>query len=229
MVPLFEAHRGGDCDEEGAFLLTEHERPHIRLVGRWCRPFWKGRPRAALPLFFAGNLRPSASPPRIHSAATTRRIRCGFGDFTGVAAARPGAMTTGQRTHGEIGRVNWLVILKGNFTSQHLAKPIPECYIERMNGQEILARLRDNETTLRARGVSHAALFGSRARGDDRPDSDIDIMIEVDPAAGIGVYEYAALKDYIAELFDDPVDVVSREGLKPYVRPAATTDAIYAF
>ena len=95
--------------------------------------------------------------------------------------------------------------------------------------QGIIDRLRQNEAALRARGVSHAALFGSRARGDNRPDSDIDIMIEVDPAAGIGVYEYVALKDYIAALFDRPVDVVSREGLKPYVKPAVTTDAIYAF
>jgi predicted nucleotidyltransferase len=97
------------------------------------------------------------------------------------------------------------------------------------NRQEIIDRLRQNEPALRARGVSHAALFGSRARGDNRPDSDIDIMIEVDPAAGIGVYEYVALKDYIAALFDRPVDVVSRGGLKPYVKPAVTTDAIYAF
>ena len=95
--------------------------------------------------------------------------------------------------------------------------------------QDIIDRLRQNEAALRARGVSHAALFGSRARGDNRPDSDIDIMIEVDPAAGIGVYEYVALKDYIAALFDRPVDVVSRDGLKPYVKPAVTTDAIYAF
>ena len=97
------------------------------------------------------------------------------------------------------------------------------------NRQEIIDRLRQNETALRARGVSHAALFGSRARGDNRPDSDIDIMIEVDPAAGIGVYEYVALKDYIAALFERPVDVVSRDGLKPYVKPAVTTDAVYAF
>jgi len=82
---------------------------------------------------------------------------------------------------------------------------------------------------LRARGVCHAALFGSVARGDDRPDSDIDVMIEVDPEAHIGVYEYVALKEYIASLFDRPIDVVSRDALKPYVRPAATTDAIYAF
>jgi hypothetical protein len=45
-----------------------------------------------------------------------------------------------------------------------------------MDRQDILARLRANEAALKASGVSHAALFGSRARGDDRPDSDIDII-----------------------------------------------------
>jgi uncharacterized protein len=98
-----------------------------------------------------------------------------------------------------------------------------------MNRREILAKLRENEATLRARGVSRAALFGSHARGDARPDSDIDIMVEFDPAAHVTVFNYSGLKDYIAGLFDGPVDVVSRERLKPYVRPAAITDAVYAF
>jgi predicted nucleotidyltransferase len=100
---------------------------------------------------------------------------------------------------------------------------------EAMNREDILDRLRENERALRARGVTHAALFGSRARGDNRPDSDTDIMIEVDPEAHISVYDYVGLKEYIASLFDGPVDVVSRDGLKPYVRPAATADAVYAF
>jgi predicted nucleotidyltransferase len=43
------------------------------------------------------------------------------------------------------------------------------------------------------------------------------------------VFNYAGLKAYIAGLFDGPVDVVNREGLKPYLRPAVITDAIYAF
>jgi uncharacterized protein len=98
-----------------------------------------------------------------------------------------------------------------------------------MNGQEIIARLKENEAALRSRGVSHAALFGSRARGDNRPDSDIDIMIEIDPEAHIGVWGYVGLKEYIAALFDGPVDVVDREALKSYVAPAATADSVYAF
>ena len=98
-----------------------------------------------------------------------------------------------------------------------------------MNREDIITLLRENEAALRARGVTHAALFGSRARGDARPDSDTDIMIEIDPEAPVTIYDYVAIKDFIASLFVGPVDVVDREGLKPYVRPAVTTDAIYAF
>jgi hypothetical protein len=98
-----------------------------------------------------------------------------------------------------------------------------------MKREEVIDRLKANETALRARGVCHAALFGSLARGDNRPDSDIDIMVEFDPAARVSLFDYVGLKNYIAELFEGPVDVVNRDGLKPYVKPAATADAVYAF
>ena len=98
-----------------------------------------------------------------------------------------------------------------------------------MDREDIIARLRENEAALRVRGVTHAALFGSRARGDARADSDTDIMIEIDPEARIGVWDYVGIKDFIAGLFDGPVDVVKRKTLKASVRPAVTIDAIYAF
>lgn len=98
-----------------------------------------------------------------------------------------------------------------------------------MNRQDILARLQANKAELKARGVTHAALFGSRARGDNCAESDIDILIDIDPDAPVGVWEYVGLKTYIAGLFDGPVDVVEREALRPHLRPSATADAVYAF
>jgi len=98
-----------------------------------------------------------------------------------------------------------------------------------MDRQSVLAILKKHQAELERQGVRHAALFGSVARGEAKPDSDIDIMVDLDPDARLGVYEYVGIKDCIAELFDQPVDVVNREGLKPYVRPAVLTDAVYAF
>lgn len=56
------------------------------------------------------------------------------------------------------------------------------------------------------------ALFGSRARGDARPDSHIVIMVEFDPAAHVTIFSYAGVKEYIADLFDGPVDIVAVRG-----------------
>ncbi len=98
-----------------------------------------------------------------------------------------------------------------------------------MGADQIIAVLKRNEETLRARGVLHAALFGSRARGDYRRDSDTDIMIEVDPVVEISIFDYVGLKEYIADLVGGRVDVVERSQLKPYVARGASADAIDVF
>jgi uncharacterized protein len=75
----------------------------------------------------------------------------------------------------------------------------------------------------------HAALFGSVARDGPRGDSDIDILVDLDPAIVATMFDYAGLKDFVAGLFQGPVDVIDREALKPRLRPRAAADAIYAF
>jgi predicted nucleotidyltransferase len=98
-----------------------------------------------------------------------------------------------------------------------------------MRRDEIIATLRAAEPELRRRGIRHAALFGSVARGEERPDSDIDILVEFEPGEEGTVYDYVRLKEYVAGLFDGPVDVIDRDGLKPHLHAPAARDIVYAF
>ena len=98
-----------------------------------------------------------------------------------------------------------------------------------MNRDEIIGKLKEHEADLRARGVVHAALFGSRARGDNRPDSDIDIMVEIAPDFPMDVFQYVGVVHAIEDLFPVRVDVSNRIAQKPHVRPSAERDAVHAF
>ena len=54
-------------------------------------------------------------------------------------------------------------------------------------------------------------------------------MIDLDPEAHIGVFELVAIKRFIGNLLESPVDVVQRSALKPHVRPSAIASALDAF
>jgi uncharacterized protein len=95
--------------------------------------------------------------------------------------------------------------------------------------EEVMATLRAHQAELHKRGVRHAALFGSVARGEGKPTSDLDILIELDPAAPVGLFKYVGITQYLADLFPVRVDVANRSSLKPLVRPTIERDAIYAF
>jgi hypothetical protein len=98
-----------------------------------------------------------------------------------------------------------------------------------MDSVAAIAVLRENRDRLRRLGVSHAALFGSVVRGEGRPGSDLDVMVEIDPEAPIGVYEYVGIVQFLESLFPVRVDVSNRRALKPHVRETAERDAVYAF
>jgi hypothetical protein len=98
-----------------------------------------------------------------------------------------------------------------------------------MNRADALAILQQHRDELRRRGVARAALFGSTVRDEAGPNSDVDVLLDIDPTANLGVFEYVAITRYLGEIFPVPVDVANRATLKPHVRPSAERDAVYAF
>ncbi|MGU3540809.1 nucleotidyltransferase family protein [Methylobacterium sp. A54F] len=98
-----------------------------------------------------------------------------------------------------------------------------------MDSAAALAILRAHADELRRRGVRHAGIFGSVARGEARPDSDLDLLVEIDSEQVRDVYDYVGIVQYLEELFPGPVDIANRNALKDSVRPGALRDRIDAF
>ena len=79
-------------------------------------------------------------------------------------------------------------------------------------------------------GVRELALFGSAVRGEMRPGSDIDVMVEFDPSVRIGLLKFEALSEDLEALVGRKVDLVTKRGLKSWIRPHVLKEArvIYA-
>ncbi len=73
--------------------------------------------------------------------------------------------------------------------------------------------------------VRSLALFGSALRADFRANSDVDLLVEFDPDAHVGLLLLSRLQRELAELFGRPVDLVPRDGLKPAIREAVLATA----
>lgn len=95
--------------------------------------------------------------------------------------------------------------------------------------RSVLDKLTAHADELRRRGIVHAAVFGSTARGEARADSDVDILVDIDYASGMTLFDYARLQDDLSEIIGRPVELADRDTLKPIVRGQIITESVHAF
>lgn len=95
--------------------------------------------------------------------------------------------------------------------------------------QEIVARLRNIAPVIRAAGVTKLALFGSRARGDARPDSDLDVLVDTTGSSGSPPFDLFQVLHLIEDTTGLRVQISVRELLKPRVAERIADDLIEVF
>lgn len=94
-----------------------------------------------------------------------------------------------------------------------------------MRRDDVLDILRAHKAGLEQFGVASVALFGSVARDEAGPESDVDILVEF---AGATTFDrYMGLKIYLEDLLGVPIDLATPRALKPRIRPAVEREAIY--
>ncbi|MBW4040305.1 MAG: nucleotidyltransferase family protein [Acidobacteria bacterium] len=98
-----------------------------------------------------------------------------------------------------------------------------------MSRDEVLTKLRQHAPVLQAEGILHLALFGSTARNEARPDSDVDLMAEYDPNRRLGLFELGRIHYTIEDLLGTKVDLANRLHMRPIIKESAEEDAIDAF
>ncbi len=94
---------------------------------------------------------------------------------------------------------------------------------------EVVAKLRTLEPALRERSVSAVWVFGSVARGDATRDSDIDVAIDYDVGSRFSLLDLVHLKDVLGSELGHPVDVLTRNGLKPLIAQSAAEDMVRVY
>jgi len=96
----------------------------------------------------------------------------------------------------------------------------------RMNRDEIKRILTAHRADLEARGVRSLAIFGSAARGEAGPESDVDVLVELKPEAHVGLLGLVGLKEYLETVLNCSVDVVTSEGLRAWMRERVVREAV---
>ncbi len=143
----------------------------------------------------------------------------------GVAQSVVSAYESGRREPG-LRTLNRLVAATGQRLTITLESGEPG--VRGLPDTRLGRRLRQRRAALVAasasRGGSNLRVFGSVARGEDGPDSDVDLLVDLAP--GTGLFGLGALERELAGILRVDVDLVPADGLKPRVRAEAERDSI---
>jgi predicted nucleotidyltransferase len=101
--------------------------------------------------------------------------------------------------------------------------------ISDLNRDEIVANLLRLEPRLRASGVRTLAIFGSRARGDHRPASDLDVLIDIESGLKFSLLDLVGISHIIGDELGIPANMFMRRSLDPQMAAAIRPDIIEVF
>lgn len=97
-----------------------------------------------------------------------------------------------------------------------------------MDKAEVIQIIRKQDAKVRDLGVTSLFLFGSTARGEPQPESDVDIFVDYD-LDRFGFVELSRLEDLLTTALGRPAEVTTREGLHPLIRAAVEDEAVRVF
>ncbi|MGH6869947.1 MAG: nucleotidyltransferase family protein [Rhizomicrobium sp.] len=98
-----------------------------------------------------------------------------------------------------------------------------------MRREDAIRILKQAEPELRARGVRSLALFGSTARGDERPDSDVDVLVELDMSRRPTLIDLSGMRLLMEDLLGCHTDMAIRDSLRSAYRANIEADSIPVF
>ncbi len=98
-----------------------------------------------------------------------------------------------------------------------------------MNREAAIHELAARADALRARGVAAAYLFGSTARNEARPGSDLDVFVDIVPGAKFSLLDMIGAQHFLEDELAVKVDLVTRNGLLPDLKDDIERDAIKVF
>src|ERR1700750_2641006 len=104
-------------------------------------------------------------------------------------------------------------------------------YIENMRRDDVVARLKETEPVLRGFGVAALYLFGSHARDEASPDSDVDVFVDIAPGAAFGLRPYMGAFRVLENAFEHKAEIgySTRDALSPYIRAEVERVAVRIF